>query len=481
MFTKFLFQLRRVRKRLRLALDSRLVRSSDLFDKEWYLEHNPDVVQSGIDPVYHYLVYGGLEGRNPGPNFHSRWYLDTYPDVQAIGLNPLVHYLKYGRKEGRREKPQLFKLSRLYDYSKQRNKIVFEDSPERIYLQCPNVVGSFSGALSEGEAFCPLPYIAEIEEAVIFGGDTLVIVDEDTALNDELVDFNSREFGKKTSHMQELHQDMGVFTGYKKPDLYIKEGIFLSSGHDANYFHWMVESLPKLLLVDSLEQFKDLPLLIPAGLHKNLLVALERLNINRRPLIFIEPGSAYLVKRLIVPSALSRIVDRYEGAPVFNVDIVLSHKWLQRISESLKGNINYGKKPWRKIFLTRRKGLRALGNREQVELMLLKEGFEIVELDGASLDFQIELFSQASLIIAPTGAALTNMLFCHPGTKVFIFMSNHETTNFYFWSNLGAINHLDVTTIVGQRSFKLTDYYSVHDDYVVDTQLTLNEIRKSDQ
>jgi capsular polysaccharide biosynthesis protein len=48
------------------------------------------------------------------------------------------------------------------------------------------------------------------------------------------------------------------------------------------------------------------------------------------------------------------------------------------------------------------------------------------------LDFQIKLFAQASMVVAPTGAALTNMLFCRPGTKVVIFMSNHETTNFYF-------------------------------------------------
>ena len=77
------------------------------------------------------------------------------------------------------------------------------------------------------------------------------------------------------------------------------------------------------------------------------------------------------------------------------------------------------------------------------------------------------------MVVAPTGAALTNMLFCRPGTKVIIFMSNHETTNFYFWSNLGAINNLDITTIAGERLFKLTDYWSVHDDYVVDADLVL--------
>ena len=52
--------------------------------------------------------------------------------------------------------------------------------------------------------------------------------------------------------------------------------------------------------------------------------------------------------------------------------------------------------------------------------MASEHGFEIVDLVGESLEAQIELFSQTSLIVAPTGAALTNMLFCPPGTKVII-------------------------------------------------------------
>jgi SAM-dependent methyltransferase len=82
--------------------DLRLIKESDLFDGEWYMANNPDVTQSGMDPVFHFLNFGGFEGRNPGPNFASRWYLDKYPDVARAGINPLVHYLKYGQREGRK-------------------------------------------------------------------------------------------------------------------------------------------------------------------------------------------------------------------------------------------------------------------------------------------------------------------------------------------------------------------------------------------
>ena len=81
--------------------DLALIRSSDLFNEAWYLANNPDVAQVKIDPASHYLIHGGFEGRDPGPNFSSQGYLETYEDVKKSGMNPLLHYIKYGRKEGR--------------------------------------------------------------------------------------------------------------------------------------------------------------------------------------------------------------------------------------------------------------------------------------------------------------------------------------------------------------------------------------------
>lgn len=78
---------------------------SGLFQPQWYLAQNPDVSQSGVSPLDHYLVYGGAEGRAPNPVFRSDWYLAQNPDVQAAGMNPLVHYSLYGEKECRNPNP----------------------------------------------------------------------------------------------------------------------------------------------------------------------------------------------------------------------------------------------------------------------------------------------------------------------------------------------------------------------------------------
>jgi hypothetical protein len=82
-----------------------MLETSSLFDPDWYLERYPDVAQSGADPAHHYLEFGWLEGRNPGPAFSTNGYLKAHKDVAAQRVNPLLHYLEYGQLEGRKAPP----------------------------------------------------------------------------------------------------------------------------------------------------------------------------------------------------------------------------------------------------------------------------------------------------------------------------------------------------------------------------------------
>ena len=72
-----------------------------LFQTQFYLEQNPDVAASGLNPLVHFVRFGGAEGRNPHPAFDSSFYLARYPDVAAAHVNPLIHYLTLGAAEHR--------------------------------------------------------------------------------------------------------------------------------------------------------------------------------------------------------------------------------------------------------------------------------------------------------------------------------------------------------------------------------------------
>ncbi|KAA0083030.1 glycoside hydrolase family 99-like domain-containing protein [Trinickia soli] len=79
----------------------RLVRSSGLFDAEFYLAGNPDVRSAGIDPATHYLTFGWREGRDPSAAFSATQYLACHPDVVDANVDPLTHYLRFGIAERR--------------------------------------------------------------------------------------------------------------------------------------------------------------------------------------------------------------------------------------------------------------------------------------------------------------------------------------------------------------------------------------------
>jgi len=71
------------------------------FDAQFYLATNPDVQESGMDPLVHFLRHGWKEGRDPSHGFRIEDYLQNNPDVRGAGVNPLVHFLEFGLAEGR--------------------------------------------------------------------------------------------------------------------------------------------------------------------------------------------------------------------------------------------------------------------------------------------------------------------------------------------------------------------------------------------
>jgi hypothetical protein len=71
------------------------------FDPAFYRDRAPDLADSGWNLLHHFFVRGGFEGRAPSRDFDPSYYLALYPDVGASGQNPLSHYLRVGQMEGR--------------------------------------------------------------------------------------------------------------------------------------------------------------------------------------------------------------------------------------------------------------------------------------------------------------------------------------------------------------------------------------------
>ncbi|NOR87484.1 MAG: hypothetical protein GQ527_07740, partial [Bacteroidales bacterium] len=77
----------------------KIIQKSGLFDEDYYLRNYPDVKDSGIRAIHHFIIHGGFEGRNPSESFDTLDYYKNNPDVQTSELNPLLHFIKFGIKD----------------------------------------------------------------------------------------------------------------------------------------------------------------------------------------------------------------------------------------------------------------------------------------------------------------------------------------------------------------------------------------------
>jgi len=81
----------------RILREYYLIKKSGLFDKQYYLINNPDVLKADIDPLLHFLRFGWKEGRNPSKDIDLRNFLENekgHFDVKTGHLSTLLKILK---------------------------------------------------------------------------------------------------------------------------------------------------------------------------------------------------------------------------------------------------------------------------------------------------------------------------------------------------------------------------------------------------
>jgi hypothetical protein len=102
----------------------------------------------------------------------------------------------------------------------------------------------------------------------------------------------------------------------------------------------------------------------------------------------------------------------------------------------------------RKVFISRSQSARRrFVNEESLYERLKKEGFERYCLDHLSVDDQIQLFSNAEIIIGPHGAGLANLIFCKPGTTIIEILQALEDNFFCCLSQTLELPYVCVQTV----------------------------------
>lgn len=98
-------------------------------------------------------------------------------------------------------------------------------------------------------------------------------------------------------------------------------------------------------------------------------------------------------------------------------------------------------KPQRRIYISRaRAARRKLLNEKDVWPLLEEMGFEKVFMEELNFSEQVKLMQQSDIVVAPHGAAITNVLFCQPGTHV-VEIADLSFPNPNFYALASAMGH----------------------------------------
>ena len=204
-----------------------------------------------------------------------------------------------------------------------------------------------------------------------------------------------------------------------------------------NYFHWLIDILPKIFICSKNYKISFINYFYLPELTKSQFESLKLIGIDKSKIINSKKYRHIEGDRIITvdhPWYKKGVVHDYSHTiPKW---IIL---WLKNEFVKYKKKFKCNKKFYIDRSESKFKHCQIINNKE-VEFFLKSEGFKKYKIGKLSFSKQIFLFYNAKFIIGTHGAALTNLVFCKPGTKVLeIRPKNHPGKNY---QRIGKVNKL---------------------------------------
>ena len=208
-------------------------------------------------------------------------------------------------------------------------------------------------------------------------------------------------------HWQHYYSDSYLLKQWLSKRVTPPQARYLALVHDQwtrnNYYHWMIDALPRLLVLR--EHYPDAQLIMPVPIASYARQTAELLGFSQ----FLQLNEAEVVRAatLLVPARV---------APLGYHHPALLRQLRQVLTAAL---IPVAKPPTRRIFASRgRQKYRRLTDEPKILAILARHGFECIYFEDLSFAQQVALLHETEVLMGVHGANLTNLLFMQSGAKV---------------------------------------------------------------
>jgi hypothetical protein len=239
------------------------------------------------------------------------------------------------------------------------------------------------------------------------------------------------------------------------------ETILLAGRNDSNYYHWMIEVLPRAIELDQTFD-RSIPFLVSTRTPKNGLEALKLL--SNRWIISVDAGrlNHFEILHVSTPSAtiLDSTITDWHNTIRMDYDTITQMR-KQFISTIDKRLFNP------RVYLARTSGIRRLVNQDEIQASAVKLGFDVFYPEQMTFMQQLNLFHHAEVIVGPTGAVMANYIFMNKGAKILGLTSRLNATS-ALPALMGAISGADYFSLQGidtEKKRLATD--NLHNDFKI--------------
>ena len=229
------------------------------------------------------------------------------------------------------------------------------------------------------------------------------------------------------------------------------DGIVLSLVQGAsteNYFHWLMDILPKIKIYSSRYLVKKVDYFYLPNLTSSQKQSLQYLGIQSKKIINSSLYKHISAKKIFFVShpwyTKGKFHDQSHKLPKWQIN------WIRTTFIKFRKKFKISKN----IYIDRSESKHShcqIINHTELKEYLKKKNFSIVKLANQKFSKQIFMFWNADCIIGAHGAALTNLVFCKPKTKVLeIKPFGHPGQNY---KRISKINNLKYYSIVSEKKY----------------------------
>lgn len=246
------------------------------------------------------------------------------------------------------------------------------------------------------------PSLTRHDRATVLVPEWLVVTHDHAVLVEQMV-HNPKTLRGKSERLAALTRQRGLLDLPAEAQQIVEACALI--GGSTDYYHWLVDYLPRVGILAKSADLRGLPLLVNADLAPFQRESLTAIGFGPERLIPLPPGTVAQCRVLWVPTLVSRVASFHPFVA----------GWLRRmyLTKAMK------QAPRRRLFLSRPDATQhRLDNEAELIEQLRPLGFEVIEPGRMGFIEQVAAFSVAEIVVGPHGPELANTIFSPPDVRI---------------------------------------------------------------